>query len=151
MNPKNIKEFALIITLNKNIIIYCKNGPEYNKISGLCFEILNVMNQKYNIAKSEKYNIYLFSKICEFIQLYLSNFPNSITKICENNNNKNSIFAYAFNEIINTYESCDKEEYCMIFILLIKSLCKNVLIFNGYIKGYIERITHAIIGHLQKF
>lgn len=91
------------------------------------------------------------SKICEFILLYLSNFPNSIAKICENNNNKKSIFAYAFNEIINTYESYDKGEYCIIFTLLIKSLCENVLIFNRFIKGYIERITHAIIGHLQKF
>lgn len=52
MNLKNIKEFALIIILYKNIIMYCKNGPEYNEISGMCFEILNVMNQKYNIAKS---------------------------------------------------------------------------------------------------
>ena len=151
MNPKNLKELSLTITLYKNIIIHCKNAPEYNEISGMCFEIINVMNQKYNIAKSEEDNTYLSSKICEFILLYLSNFPNSINKICESNSNKNSIFAFAFNEIINTYESCDKEEYCMIFTLLIKSLCENVLIFNGFIKGYIERITHAIIGHLQKF
>ena len=121
MNPKNIKELALTITLYKNIIMYCKNGSEYNEISGMCFEILNVMNQKYNIIKSEEDNTYLSSKICEFILLYLSNFPNSINKICENNSNKNSIFAYAFNEIINTYENSDKEEYCMIFTLLIKS------------------------------
>ena len=151
MNPKNIKELALTITLYKNIIMYCKNGSEYNEISGMCFEILNVMNQKYNIIKSEEDNTYLSSKICEFILLYLSNFPNSIAKICENNSNKNSIFAYAFNEIINTYENSDKEEYCMIFTLLIKSLCENVLIFNEFIKGYIERLTHAIVDHLQKF
>ena len=151
MNPKNIKELSLTITLYKNIIMHCKNGPEYNEISAMCFEILNVMNQKYNITKSKEDNALLSSKICEFILLYLNNFPNSITKICENNSNKNSVFAFAFNEIINTYESSDNEDYCMIFTLLIKSLCENVLIFNGFIKGYIERLTHAIIDHLQHF
>ena len=67
LNPKNIKELTLTITLYKNVIMYCKNGPEYNEISGMCFEILNIMNQKYNIVKSDEDNIYLSSKICEFI------------------------------------------------------------------------------------
>ena len=152
-NPNNIKELELTISLYKNILCFCKNNPKYNEISELFFDTLNIMNAKFNVDAKDEEKILLSKKICELILLFLSHFPQKFTKIYENNNNNknNNIFIYGFNNLINNYENNDNEEYNLTFTILIKSLCENILIFNEFLKGYVDRLTNAIITHLQHF
>ena len=89
--------------------------------------------------------------MCEFILLYFPNFTQNITQICEKHSNKNSIFSYGFNELINTYENNDNEEYNYIFTFLIKTLSENNTIFNDFIKNYAIRLMCAIISHFHLF
>ena len=151
LNPSNIKEIDLTISLYKNILNYCKNSPIYYEIIDKCIPELNIMNSKFNYVKKDDDYVLLCRKICEFILLYFPGFSDKFNKICDQNNNINSIFFYSFNEIINAYEKNDNEEYNYLFCTLIKSLCANNYIFNGFLKGNIIRLTTAIIMHLKHF
>lgn len=150
-NPSNIKEIDLKISLYKNILAYCKTCPMYSEITDKCIAELNIINAKFNYVKSDDDYVLLCRKICEFILLYFPDFSDKFYKICDKNNNINSIFFYSFNEIINAYEKNDNEEYNYLFCSLIKSLCDNNYIFNGFLKGNIIRLTSAIIMHLKNF
>jgi hypothetical protein len=150
LNVSNIKIFDLTIILYKNIFLYCKTDPLYNQLGEMCFDILNIMNSKYNIAKKDDEKLSLSSKICEFVLLYLPNFSHTFFQICEKQNKNNSIFSYGFNELINTFENNDNDEYNSLFTNLIKSFC-DINILNNYIKDYANRLITAIISHLQYF
>ena len=149
-NPTNIKLFDLTIVLYKNIFTYCKNDQLYTQLSEKCFENLNIMNSKYNIAKKDDENLSLSSKICEFILLYIPNFSHILSQICDKQNRNNCIFSYGFNELINTFENNDNNEYNNLFTTLVKSMCDNNL-FSNYIIDYANRLITAIICHLQFF
>lgn len=151
LNPSNVKVFELMNILYKNIFTYCKSSPIYNEISESCFDVLNIMNPKFNLAKNDDDRLLLSIKMCEFILLYFPNFTQNITQICEKHSNKNSIFSYGFNELINTYENNDNEEYNYIFTFLIKTLSENNTIFNDFIKNYVIRLMCAIISHFHLF
>ena len=150
LNVSNIKIFDLTIILYKNIFLYCKTDPLYNQLGEMCFDILNIMNSKYNIAKKDDEKLSLSSKICEFVLLYLPNFSHTFFQICEKQNKNNSIFSYGFNELINTFENNDNDEYNSLFTNLIKTFC-DINILNNYIKDYANRLITAIISHLQYF
>ena len=152
-NPKNMKELELTISLYKNIFSYCKNNTKYNEISEMFFDTLNIMNAKFNVDAKDEDKILLSKKICEFVLLFISHFPQKFAKIYENDNNNknNNIFVYGFNNLIYNFENNDNEEYNMIFTTLIKTLCENIFISSGLIRGYIDRLTKAIITHLQLF
>ena len=151
LNPSNVKELNLINMLYKNIFTYCKSSPIYNEISELCFDVLNTMNPKFELAQKDDDKVFLSTKICEFILLFLSNVSQNFNQICDIHSKNNSIFSYGFNELINNYENNDNEEYNYIFTCLIKTLCENNSLFNDFIKHYVIRIMIAIITHLHMF
>ena len=78
-------------------------------------------------------------------------FPNVIFQICDKENKNNSIFSFGFNELIDTFEHNDNQEYNYTFSSLIKTLCESETILNNYLKDYVIRITTALISHLQNF
>ena len=149
-NPNNIKIFDLTIVLYKNIFTYCKNDKLYSQLSEMFFDILNIMNSKYNIAKTDDENLSLSSKICEFILLYIPNFSHILSQICDKQNKNNSIFSYGFIELINTFENNDNNEYNNLFTTLVKSIC-DINLLSNYIADYANRLITAIITHLQYF
>ena len=151
LNPSNIKELDLAISLYKNILTYCKNTPIFTEISDKCITELNIINSKFNYVKKEDDYALLCKKICDFILIYFPDFSDKFNKICDKDNNINSIFFFSFNELINAYEKNDNEDYNYSFCNLIKSLCDNNYIFNGFIKGNIIRLTTALIAHLKDF
>ena len=151
LNPSNIKEFDIIILLYKNIFTYCKFTPIYYEINEKCFIILNNMNQKFNLVKKKDDRLLLSIKICEFILLFFPNNSQNFIQIFIKNNNNNSNLSYGFNELINTFENNDNEEYNYIFTFLVKTLCENNFIFNDFIKSYVNRLMNVIISHLNIF
>ena len=151
LNPSNIKVFDLTIMLYTNIFTYCKNSQLFIKVNETCFDILNIMNSEYNYAKKDEEKLFLSSKICEFILLYLQNCSHIITQICDKQNKNNSIFSFGFNELINTFENNDNDEYNNKFTTLIRSMLENSLILNNFMKDYTYRVTTVIISHLQYF
>ena len=150
-NQENIKIFELTVSLYKNVFTYCNTSPQYFQFINNCFDIINIMNSKYNFAKDDADKIFLSTKLCEFIILYMPLFSNMISQICDKDNKNNSIFSFSFNELINTFENNDNEEYNYTFSLLVKTLCENDIILNNYIKDYIFRLTTALVSHLQNF
>ena len=150
-NQENIKVFDLTISLYKNIFTYCNTSPQYIQFINNCFDIISLMNSKYNFIKNDEDKIFLSSKLCEFISLYMPLFPNVIFQICDKENKNNSIFSFGFNELIDTFEHNDNQEYNYTFSLLIKTLCESETILNNYLKDYVIRITTALISHLQNF
>ena len=150
MNPSNVKVFELSINLYKNILTFCKNDPKFNEVSELFFDILNVMNSKFNLV-SEDNKILLSKNICEYIILYLTKVPLIVSQIADKDNQSNSVFSFGFNELINVFENDDNDDYNLIFTNLLKALCENNIIFNLYIKDYVIRLSSAIISHLQNF
>ena len=151
LNPSNIKVFDLTIILYTNIFTYCKNNQLFIKVNETCFDILNIMNSKFNYTKKDEEKLFLSSKICEFVLLYLQNFSHIITQICDKQNKNNSIFSYGFNELINTFENNDNDEYNNKFTTLIRSMLENSLILNNFMKDYTYRLTTVIISHLQYY
>ena len=77
-NQENIKIFDLTVSLYKNIFTYCNTSPIYIQFINNCFDIICIMNSKYNFIKSDEDKIFLSSKLCEFISLYMPLFPNVI-------------------------------------------------------------------------
>ena len=150
-NQENIKIFELTVSLYKNIFTYSNTSPYYIQFINNCFDIINIMNSKFNYIKSDDDKIFLSTKLCEFIILYMPLFSNIISQICDKYNKNNSVFSFGFNELINTFENNDNEEYNYTFSLLVKILCENDTILNNYIKDYIFRLTSALISHLQNF
>ena len=150
-NPENIKIFDLTISLYKNVFTYCNTSPIYIQYMNNCFDIINIMNSKYNFIKEDIDKIFLSNKLCEFISLYMPLFSNVLSQICDKDNKNSSIFTFGFNEIINTFENNDNEEYNFNFSYLIKTLSENEQILKYYIKDYLYRLTTAIILHLQNF
>ena len=150
-NKENIKLFELTISLYKNIFTYCNENPYYIQFMNNCFEIINIMNSKYKYIKNDENKVFLSNILCEFISLYMPLFSNIICQICDKDNKNNSIFSFAFNELIETFENNDNDEYNYSFSLLVKILCENDIILNNYIKDYIIRLTTAIISHLHYF
>ena len=151
LNPSNINEIDLTIILYKNILSYCKNSPIYTEISETCFDTLNILNSKFTYAKKDDDRVTLSIKICEFILLYFPNFSQKFVQICDKHHNYNSQFVYSFNELINTFENNNNEDYNYAFSCLIKTLCENKIIFIGFIKDFVIRLTTAFINHLQSF
>ena len=151
LNPSNIKELNLINILYRNIFTYCKSSPIYNEISELCFDVLNNMNPKFKLIQKDEDKVFLSTKICEFILLFLQNVPQSFSQVCDKHSTNNSIFSYGFNELINTFENNGNEDFNYIFTCLIKTLCENNSLFNEFIKNYVIRIMIAIITHLHIF
>ena len=151
LNPANIKEIDLTIILYKNILNYCKNSPIYTEISEICFDTLNILNSKFKYAKKDDDKVSLSIKICEFILLYFPNFSQKFIQICDKHHNYNSQFVYSFNELINTFENNDNEDYNIVFSNLIKIFCENKIIFIGFIKDFVIRLSTAFINHLQSF
>ena len=151
LNPSNIKEMDLVISLYKNILNYCKSSPIYLEISENCFDVINSMNSKFKYAKKDEDKIFLCLKICNFILLYFPNFSEKISKICDKHSNNNCIISFSFNELILTFENNNNEEYNYIFSILIKTFCENTTLFAGFIKDYISRLTLAIINHLNNY
>ena len=150
-NPENIKMFELTVSLYKSVFTYCNTSPLYIQFINNCFDVINIMNSKYDFAKKDDDKIFLSNKLCEFISLYMPLFPNVISQICDKDNKNNSIFSFCFNELISTFENNDNEEYNYSFSFLVKILCENEQILNYYIKDYILRLTTALISHLQNF
>ena len=150
-NQENIKIFELTVSLYKNVFTYCNTSPQYFQFINNCFDIINIMNSKYNFVKDDTDQIFLSTKLCEFIILYMPLFSNMISQISDKDNKNNSIFSFSFNELINTFENNDNEEYNYTFSLLVKTLCENDIILNNYIKDYIFRLTTALVSHLQNF
>ena len=150
-NQENIKIFELTVSLYKNIFTYCNTSPYKIQFINDCFDIINIMNSKYNYAKNDNDKIFLSTKLCEFITLYMPLFSNVISQICDKYNKNNSVFSFGFNELINTFENNDNEEYNYTFSVLVKTLCENDFILNNYIKDYIFRLTTALVSHLQNF
>ena len=150
-NQENIKLFELTISLYKNIFTYCNESPQFIQFMNNCFDIINIMNSKYKYVKNDEDKVFLSNKLCEFISLYIPRFSNIICQICDKDNKNNSIFSFGFNELIETFENNDNDEYNNTFSLLIRILCENDIILNNYIKDYIIRLTTAIISHLQHF
>ena len=151
LNPANISEIDLTIILYKNILNYCKNSPIYTEVSEICFDTLNILNSKFKYAKKDDDKVSLSIKICEFILLYFPNFSQNFIQICDKHHNYNSQFVYSFNELINTFENNDNEDYNYAFSNLIKTFCENKIIFIGFIKDFVIRLTTAFINHLQYF
>ena len=151
LNPGNFKEIELTITLNKNILNHCKTSSISIEIIEKCFDFLNIFNQKFDLAKKDEDKILLSIKVCEFILLYFPNYSKNFEQICNKLSQQNCIFTYSFNELINTFESNNSEEYNYIFANFIKTLCENDYIFRGFIKDYIIRLTSTFINHLQMF
>lgn len=150
-NPENIKIFELTVSLYKNVFKYCNTSTQYFVFVNNCFDMINIMNSKYEYCQKDEDKIFLSTKLCEFISLYIPLLSNVICQICDKENKNNSVFSFAFNELIDTFENNDIEEYNNIFSLLIKMMCENDLILNKYIKDYIIRLTTAIISHLEHF
>jgi len=150
-NQENIKVFELTVSLYKNVFTYCNTSPHYIRFINNCFDIINIMNSKYNFVKDDTDKIFLSTKLCEFIILYMPLFSNVISQICDKDNKNNSIFSFGFNELINTFENNDNEEYNFSFSLLVKTLSDNEIILNNYIKDYVFRLTTALVSHLQNF
>ena len=150
-NQENIKVFELTVSLYKNVFTYCNTSPHYIQFINNCFDIINIMNSKYNFVKDDTDKIFLSTKLCEFIILYMPLFSNVISQICDKDNKSNSIFSFGFNELINTFENNDNEEYNFSFSLLVKTLSDNEIILNNYIKDYVFRLTTALVSHLQNF
>lgn len=151
LNPSNIKEIELTITLYKNILNYCKTSLISFEIFEKCFDVLNITNQKFSYVKKDEDKLLLSIKICEFILLYFPNYSNIFEQTCNKPTQQNSIFSYLFNELINVFESNSSEEFNYIFSTLIKCFCENDKLFNGFIKDYVIRLTTAFISHLQIF
>ena len=150
-NPDNIKIFELTISLYKNIFTYCSSSPIYIQYINNAFDIINIINSKYNCINNDEDKIYLSSKMCEFIILYFPKLSNIITQICDKANKNNSVFSFGFNNLIETFENNDNQDYNYTFSLMLKLLCENDYILNNYIKDYILRISTGLISHLQKF
>ena len=150
-NPENIKLFEMTVSLYKNVFSFCNTSPQYIQFINNCVDIINIMNAKYEYIKKEEDKIFLSTKLCEFISLYIPLLSNVICQICDKNNKNNSVFSFGFNKLIDTFENNDNEEYNNAFSYLIKILCENDLILNKYIKDYIIRITTAMISHLNQF
>lgn len=150
-NPENIKLFELTVSLYKNIFTYCNDSPYYIQFMNNCFDIINIINSKYKYIKSDEDKVFISNKLCEFISLYMPHLSNIICQICDKDNKTNSVFSFGFNELIETYENNDNEEYNYAFSFLVKILCENEIILNNYIKDYIIRLTMAIISHLHQF
>ena len=70
LNPSNIKEIELTITLYKNILNYCKTSSISFEIFEKCFDVQNITNQKFSIVKKDEDKLLLSIKICEFILIF---------------------------------------------------------------------------------
>ena len=151
LNLANIKEIDLSIILYKNIFNYCKNNPIFKEISESCIDTLNILNSKFKYAKIDDEKVSLSIKMCEFILLYFPDFSQNFIQILDKHHKYNSQFICSFNELINTFENNNDEDYNYIFSNLIATFCENKIIFFIFIKDFVIRLTTAFINHLQSF
>lgn len=151
INPINNKDISLRIALFKNILCYCKSSSLFNDINSKCFDIINFLNSKLEKEKNADQQVLISKNICQFILLFEPYKSQNFELICLQNSKNNSIFSDSFNALLKTYENNNDEDYNYIFANMIKSLCENFYIFNGFINAYISRITKAIFNNLNYF
>ena len=80
-NKENIKIFELTVSLYKNVFSFCNTSPQYIQFINNCFDIINIMNSKYEYVKKDEDKIFLSIKLCEFITLYIPLLSNVICQI----------------------------------------------------------------------
>ena len=151
LNPSNINEIDLTISLYKNIITSCEKNSIYIEIIENCLVPLDITNSKFEIINNDDDRIILSKKLCEYILLILPELSYRFNVIADKNNKFNSIFCSLFEKLINAYEKSDDEQLDCLYCKLVQLLCQNNYLLKEFIKDYIIRLTSSMIFHLHHF